>query len=245
MAILALLVLNHFGRPFEFFFTGYKIPFVISILGVFVALATRGLKALNSAPGRPLVALVCWMLACTAVSTWRGGSANYVLYFVGLEVVLFMLAASAPRSLADIRTVGYVVLGSYLLYMVIGEVSRSTARFDLKGTFGNADDVALLAGFTLPFLVLGALQFRNPAVKMLVLVVGGGVLVRAIGMTGTRAALPAMLGMLAVYFLRGNSIQRVALTAITLIAGLLMIILLPDAISRASPRSSNHSTVKP
>lgn len=230
MIVLCLLVLNHFGRPFEFFLTGYKVPFVICVLGILVVLVTRGLKMLNSSPGLPLVALVCWMLICTPLSTWRGGSTTYVLYYVGLEVVLFMLAALAPRSLADIRKIGYVIVGAYILYMLLGTVNRPDARFDLKGTFGNSDDVALLAGFTLPFVVLAALQFRSSALKIIVLVVGGGVLVRAIGMTGTRAALPALLGMLGVYFLRGSGVQRLALVAIAFIGGLLMIAILPDAL---------------
>jgi O-antigen ligase len=230
MGVLCILVLSSFGRPFEFFLTGYKIPFVICVLAGVVVLTTRGLTTLNSAPGLPLVALVGWMLAATPFSTWRGGSAMYVLYFVALQVILFMLAASAPRSLADIRKIAYFTVGGYFLYSLLASVDRGVARFDLKGTFGNADDVALFAGFVLPLLVLAALQLRNVFLKITLLGVGGGLLLRAVGMTGTRAAIPALLGMLLVYFLRGNGVQRLMLVALTVTGGLVMIAILPNAI---------------
>jgi len=249
MTILCILVLSYFGRPFEFFLTGYKIPFMICVLAGLAVLTTRGLMALNSAPGIPLAALLCWMMAATAFSTWRGGSANFVLYFAALQVVLFLLAASAPRSFADIRKVGYFLVGGYVLYSVLASVNRGDAeRFDLKGTLGNSDDVALYAGFAIPFVVLAALQLRNPVMKMLLLVGGGGILLRAVGMTGTRAAIPALIAMLAVYFLRGSSVQRLVVVASSVVGCLLMVIILPTAtLARFATitRSFGSETVMP
>jgi putative inorganic carbon (hco3(-)) transporter len=231
MVVVCLLVLNHFGRPFEFFLTGFKIPFVICLVGGLVALTTRAMKAFDSAPGIPLVCLILWMALATGLSNWRGGSANFLLYFVGLEIVLFLLAASAPRSFADIRKVAYFVLGAYILYSVIASVNgKDITRFDLKGTFGNADDVALLAGFVIPFLVLAALQMRNPAVKAIVMVAGCGFLLRTVGMTGTRAAIPALIGMLGVYFLRGTGTQRLMVVVMTAVGIVAMIAILPTTI---------------
>ncbi len=232
MFVLSLLVLNHFGRPFEFFLTGYKIPFGLACLGIAVAATTRGIKVMTSGPGLALICLIGWMMACTVFSTWRGGSTNYLLYFIGLEIVLFMLAGGAPRSLADVRKASYVLVGAYLIYSVLGEASRSIGRFDLKGTFGNADDVALLAGFVLPFVIMAALQINNTPAKIAILLVGGGFLVRTVGMTGTRAALPALAAMLAVYFVRGNGTQRLAVIVFALLGGLAMLIILPHDILR-------------
>src|SRR5579862_2241015 len=107
IGVLAALIITHFGRPFEFVLSGYKLPFVISLIGVLTVVMTRALKGLASAPGIPLTGLVLWMIICCPFSTWRGGSVQYVLYFAALQVTLFLLAASAPRSFRDIRRAGY------------------------------------------------------------------------------------------------------------------------------------------
>jgi O-antigen ligase len=239
MVILCLLILNHFGRPFEFFLIGFKIPFVICVLGGLVVLTTGGLKAFNSAIGIPLLVLIGWMLAATPFSSWRGGSARVVLNFVGLEIVLFLLSASAPRSLADLRKAGYVLVGSYALYAVVGSLTAHSVigsppgtdeRLGFKGTFGNSDDLALLIGFTLPFVVLFALRMRSFPLRMLTLVVGTGIMVRAVLLTGTRAALAALGAILVVYFLRASGVQRVGLAAFALVGAMLAVVILPSDI---------------
>jgi O-antigen ligase len=230
MAILTLLVINHFARPFEFVFAGYKIPLVICLIGVFAVVMTRALKGFLSAPGKPLIGLMIWMIVCTPFSTWRGGSAMYLLYFGGLQLVLFLLAGSAPRSFRDIKRVGYIVLASSSLYILIGRPSRADERFNLKGTFGNADDVALLAGFLLPFVILIVQRLRNPIAKAFVLLIGCGWLVSVIGLTGTRTGLLAIAALMMLYFFYGNLLQRLTVVALGVLGTLAMLVLLPSTI---------------
>jgi putative inorganic carbon (HCO3(-)) transporter len=230
MAILSVLICNHFARPFEFVLTGYRIPLVICVIGIFTVVMSGALKAFLSAAGKPLIALVIWMAVSTAFSTWRGGSAIYLLYFCGLQLVLFLLAAAAPRSFGDVRRVAFFVLGSSTLYIFIGSSSTSDQRFDLRGTFGNADDVALLAGFVLPFVVLFAQRLRNPVAKAFVLLIGCAWLVRVIGSTGTRAGLLAIIALLLVYLLYASALQRVALLAASVVGMLAMLVVLPSAV---------------
>ncbi len=230
MAILAVLVINHFGRPFELVLTGYKIPLVICLIGLFAVVFTRALKGFLSAPGKPLIGWVIWMAVSTAFSTWRGGSSVYLFYFCGLQLVLFLLAGSAPRSFRDIQRVLYVVLASASLYIFFGSSSRADQRFDLKGTFGNSDDVALLAGFLLPVVILIMQRVRNPVGKAFVLVIGCGWLVRVIGLTGTRTGLLAMGALLMLYFFYGNLLQRFTVVVLSVLGMLAMLVLLPSTI---------------
>lgn len=227
MVVLAALIFNHFGRPFEFILSGYKIPFTIGLIGILAVLVTGAMRGLWSSPGRPLFGLVVWMLISTPLSTWKGGSTQYVVYLVGLEVVLFLLAASAPRSFRAIRLVCYLTLGAASVYLLIATRAKPDSRFDLRGTFGNADDVALMAGFILPFLILLVQQIKNPVGQALCLIVGGGWLVRVVGMTGTRTGMIAMACLLAVYFLYGSLVQRISVVMFSFTGFIALLILLP------------------
>jgi O-antigen ligase len=60
--------------------------------------------------------------------------------------------------------------------------------------------------------------------------IGGiGYLILVIGRTATRAAIPALLVMLSVYFLRSKGAHRLAIVAFTLIGGTLAVFALPDS----------------
>jgi len=223
-----LLIFNHFGRPFETVLVGLKIPAIICGIGILIVLFGGALKLLKAPIGIALGVNVLWMTVITPISTWRGGSARYVLWYVAFWVVLVLIIAVAPRSIKDIARIGYVTAFSCLFHLLVNGGSVE-GRYALSGTFGNSDDVALLAGYAIPFMVLFAMQRRQLELRFGTLAVGVLYLLVLVGRTGTRAAIPALVGMLAVYFIHSQMSKRVAILAFAAVASVVMLFVLPSA----------------
>jgi len=230
LALTVLLIMNHFGRPFEKFLTGYKIPLVMCLLGILVAFFGRGLRVLKSPIGLTLCWMLGWMAICVPFSFWKMGSARYIMNYAALWAVFLALIATAPRTLRDLKRIATAILIACSFYILVGLRWGAGQRLELSGTFGNSDDVALLAGFTIPFVVFFASQIRSFVLKACVLAVSSGFLIWTIGYTGTRAAIPALGCMFLVYLIRGSAVQRAALAALSVGAVLIAVTILPDTI---------------
>lgn len=229
MLMAYLLILNHLGRPFEFFLTGWRIPLVLCSLGAIIAFTSGAVRELKTSIGLTLTGFVLWMLAATPASTWRGGSAQYTLYYVGLWPVFFLVLAAAAKSIPDIQRLGVVITLASLTYIVVGS-NITSGRLAGEGTFGNSDDIALMAGFAIPFVVLLASRLGNPLIRRLVFALGVGALLYAVGLTATRAALPSLGAMVLVYLWRNSALQRVGILAACVFVVLVMLIALPGAV---------------
>jgi O-antigen ligase len=74
------------------------------------------------------------------------------------------------------------------------------------GTYANSGDLALAAGFAIPFWIFILSQFTWPVLRIPVGLLAAGYLIRAALLTGTRSVIVGGAGMLAVYFfvLRGG-----------------------------------------
>jgi O-antigen ligase len=217
-----LLVVNYFGRPFEQVGVGLRIPAVICSAGILAILAAGYLRALRTRVGISLLLLVGWMLISTPFSAWRGGSTQFIQIYLQFWVALFLMVAGSSKSPRDLARVATVVAASCVFGILIGS-SSTEGRLELKGTtYGNSDDVALLAGYSIPFVVLAAGRLRNPALKYSVMLAGVGYLLVTTGRTGTRAAIPAMLLMAVVYFVRGGGVSK-ALIVIFAVAAMVAI----------------------
>jgi len=131
----------------------------------------------------------------------------YVLSFLQFFLPLMLLVAIASKSVNDTVKLCGVLAFSCLCHLVLNG-TEAGGRYALNGTFGNSDDVALLAGFTIPFLALVCTRLKTPLFRYGLLLGGITYLLLLIGRTGTRAAIPALLGMLAVYFFRTSGIQK-------------------------------------
>lgn len=224
----ALLIFNHFGRPFETVLVGFKIPAIICGISILVVLFGGALKSLKSPIAITLAANVLWMVLLIPFSTWKGGSARYVLWYVAFWVVLMLIVANASRSVNQVARIGYVTAFSCIFHLIVHGGSFS-GRYALSGTFGNSDDVALLAGYTIPFVVLFATQRRQPILRFGIIAVGVMYLLLLVGRTATRAAIPALIGMLAVYFIRTRMIHRMAIVAFSFVAVILILFVLPGS----------------
>jgi O-antigen ligase len=190
-------------------------------------LISGGLKRMTSSIGIVVGCYTFWMLSCTPFSTWKGGSANYVLWYVAFWVVLMLIIGHAPRTPRDIVRLAGVVVFSCLFFLIGGSHDQF-GRLAVVGTFGNSDDVALMAGFAIPFALLIGFQFKNTVVRYLFLVSTVGYLLLTTGRTGTRAAILAMAGLLAVYFFRSKASHKMAILAVSVVAVIGLLFTLPD-----------------
>lgn len=167
-------------------------------------------------------------------SHWKGGTFVYVLWYMQFFLPLMLLVAIAAKTPKDIVKICGVLAFSCLCHLVLNG-KEMYGRYGLSGTFGNPDDVALLAGFTIPFMVLICTRVRNPIVRYTLLSGGCCYLLLMIGRTGTRASIPALVAMLAVYFMRSKGVQRVAILALAILGiGVALIALPTSTIERLS-----------
>jgi O-antigen ligase len=222
----ALLIFSHFGRVFERVLSGYKLPAIICSIGILALLLSGALKRISTRVGLALAAFVGWMLIGTPFSSWKGGSANYLQWYVALWCVLMLLVAHAPRSVRDVARLGYVTAGSCLFFLFTG-IKDVFGRLAATGTYGNSDDVALLAGYCIPFIALLTLQLKNPVLRYVLLLGSVGYLLATVGRTATRSALFALVAMVGVYFVRGGAQQRILIVIGSIVAIVAMLFVLP------------------
>jgi hypothetical protein len=221
-----LLIFSHFGRPFELVLVGLHIPAIICSIGIVIAVLLGAWKRLGSPSGMALSILVCWMCISAPLSTWRTGSLTYVFWYIAFWVVLMLMVAHTPRSAKDIARLG-ILTGLSCLFSIILAIDEREGRLALSGTFSNSDDLALLAGYAIPFVILMALQFKNGALRVATMVIGPVYLLSVVLRTATRAAIPALLLMLVVYCWRAKLSQKVMIGLAALAAGGAMLIILP------------------
>jgi len=225
--IAAILLFVHFARLFDVILVGYKIPAIVCILSIIVAIFAGGLKLLRSRVGIAFLLLIGWMSFSAVFSTWRGGSAAYVLWYAQFFLPLMLLVAIASKTPRDIVKLSGVLAFSLVFHLLLNG-REDNGRYGLSGTtFGNPDDVALLAGFAIPFVALICTRLRNSVVGYTLLASGCSYLLWLIGRTATRAAIPALIAMLGVYFFRSKGVQKLAIVAFSGLAVFLVILLLP------------------
>jgi O-antigen ligase len=227
--IAFLLVFNFFGRPFEFFLMGLRIPAIICAVAIVLAITYRAFRYLNSLVGATLIAFIGVMAVSTLFSTWKGGSVGYLRNYFQFSVVLMLILAAAPRNLADIRRICYATAIASGFHIIVGGRLDGNGRLNLAGTFGNSDDVALLAGFAIPFVILMG-QNMKPVTRILVAFPALVFLVRGVAMTATRAAIPAFLAMILLYMIRGTMAQKVAIMLGVAVTAVLLALALPASV---------------
>lgn len=222
-----LLLITHFARPFEIVLVGYHIPAVICTTAIAVAVFCGALSRLRSPIGIALTAFIGWMIIACPASTWRSGSIQYVFWYIVFWVVLMVMIAQTPRSAKDLARLG-ALTGICCLFSIFVGSDDTSGRLAASGTFGNADDVALMAGFAIPFTVLWAQRFKNPLVRYLLMAVAGGYLLLSVFRTATRAAIPAVLLMFCVYFFRNNILRKFLLILTVVVVGPTVFLMLPQ-----------------
>ena len=226
LCFCALLIFTHFGRPFDTFLSGYRIPAVICSIAILVALLTGAAKLLLTPVGIAFLCLIGWMAVAIPFSFWKGGSVKYVLWYIQFFLILMLVVAEASRTSKDIaKLAGILALSCFFHLMVHGHAVYG--RYASNGTFGNSNDMALLAGLAIPFWVLATTLVGNAAVRFVLLAGGCGYALVVIGRTASRSAIPALVGMLIVYLIRSGGLQKVAIMGFAVLGLLVGLVALP------------------
>ena len=228
MVFAVLLLVNHLGRPFEHILIGMRIPAVLCVLGAIVTVASC-LSAFKTTPGKMLALWLIWMVLILPLSYWRGGSLSYVAYFVAFWVVLYMIIACAPKSFGQLKLLYLVIAIAAPANILIAGRFDNQIRFDMEGTFGNADDAAILAGFAIPFWLF--LTSRWPMFLRVLFALSGTIfLLRVIIMTATRSMLISLFCMFLIWFWRTSVLYKISGIMITAVASIALITTAPQSV---------------
>ncbi len=227
MVFAVLLISNYFGRPFELVFKGLHIPGILCAFAALASLVCGAWTAMKTRPGRSYGLLLAWTALAIPFSSWRGGSVSYLWSDVFYSLILLLTVGSAPRSYADIKKIFYAVLAASLFHIVVAGRTGEGGRFDLVGTFGNADDVALLAGFILPFWALFSTERKNSVLRAIFLTGGGLYLLYKVSLTGTRTVILGFGAVLAIYLVRSSAPRRLAALIGSLVVLTILLVALP------------------
>jgi O-antigen ligase len=227
---LALLVV-HLGRLFDYVLTAYHIPAVICGAAIVAAIVGGGLPILRTRTGWAFILLVAWMMMAVPFSYWRGGSVSYVWNLVALPFVAMLIFAAAPQNARDVKRLFYVTAVCAVLNLAAGTRLNPTAddRLGFEGTFGNSDDVAILAGFAIPFWVFLTGRIRPVVPRVLLQGAGAAWLLRIVGLTATRTAVIALGAMFLAYLMSLSTLRRVLIGGAVAAAVALLALSLPDA----------------
>lgn len=211
MAFGAALLILHLGRPFETFLSGLHLPGIICWAAIPACVLFGAFRGLKTRVGIALALSIGWLFACVPTSTWRGGSLSYVLEQGAFRGVMLLILAAAPRSFNDLKKLVWVLALACTLKLFLGFKLVAGDRLASQGTWGNPDDVALMAGLALPLLVYVCLRFSKRLIGIPLALSGGGFLLYAMALSGTRAGLVAFAAMIAICLLRSPTRIRVAI----------------------------------
>lgn len=229
MVMATIVVFMLIGRPFDQFLYGYHIPAIIGSIAIVVMFFTKWVATLRTRAGVPFVLFLVVMCFAALFSLWRGGSAVYVQQYVELNLVLFCLLGAAPQTVGQVRWLALVALFSCIFNVAAGAAFDATGRLYLTDdTFGNSDDVALLGGFCIPFVLLLAGRLGK-VFGSLVGVAGVVACLALVELSAARFALISLAVMAILYFLRGSAGRRVAVLVAVCVLVLGSVFLLPKS----------------
>ncbi len=238
--LLALAVMiTYLARPFDYFLVGLRIPLAISVAAVLAGVMAGGLKILGSRVGAPLLALVLWMAAITPFSYWKGGSVGFLTRFALVAFSVLLCVGAAPRSFGDIRKMLVVAAVAPTLSLLLASRGQTSVQDEAtldrlslaSGAYANSGDMAMVAGFTLPFWFFVCAQFKWPVWRIPLALIGAILMARMALLSGTRSVLLGGAGMFLVYFFAVRASRRIWLPIAAVVTALIALLFLPGEIS--------------
>jgi O-antigen ligase len=185
---------------------GITVPYLgvtIYAVALLVSLVTGRWPAMaTSRAGVFMMLFTLWMLICTPMSQWRGGTVYMLEHDWSLSVMAF-LSCGAIVTLRQCRQIA-TVLAAGVLFVSGSSVFLSTLKEGRmamqEGTLGNANDLSMLMLISVPFVMVPLFRRDSSSTaKVFASVVGAFALwvtIRA----GSRSGLLALVAMLLVLF---------------------------------------------
>ncbi len=240
MGFALVMIAVHFGRPFDYVLTRRHIPAAICLISLLAGAFGGGLRVLRTRIGMAVISLLGWMVLVTPFSSWKGGSAQFVVRYSFIMLSFLLPVAAAPRNLRDLKKLFYVAaLVPMAMLLLVGnpeaatsagwQVEGTSGRMELEGgTFANSADLAMVSGFTIPFWLFLCSQLWIPLVRVPLAMGGVLFLMRAIFLSGTRAGLVAGIGLFLVYFALVKTPKRLFMLVCAGIALVVIPLVLPQ-----------------
>jgi O-antigen ligase len=201
-----------------------------ALLGV---LATGGIRrTLSRRPAIYWLGFVAWMCFATLFSSWRGGSAAAVEFYLKSEFIMLFVVAGLAMTWREVKLIAYTIAAAALVDVIMARtfMRQEFDRIDLNSTntISNANDLAahliLLSSFVL-FVILGR---KTPVFLRLIGVPVLGYSFYLIISAGSRGAIIALVLAAAAGFLWGSPKVRTVILVAVPIAALGTVALLPD-----------------
>src|SRR5262249_48633980 len=135
-----------------------------------------------------------WMVVCTALSIWRGGSFDALVHQWAVSLVVFVTCGAIitlrqHRLVAAAMGASAVCIGLAGYWLGITREERVTLE---SGTLGNANELSLLVLVGLPFLLVPAFSKTTRMRKAFALAAGPLVLA-ILFRAGSRSSFLALL----------------------------------------------------
>jgi len=166
-------------------------------------------------------------------SYWRGNSFQIVLTYTRTEFIILPVVVGLVLTWKDFWRMSLTIAWAGVATILVGSAMAeqlSDGRSELGfGTMANSNDFAALVVFVLPFVALLVFTKRNFLIRMLALAVSLLGIYRILS-TGSRGALLALIVTLGFVFLRASIRQKIGLMLAGLVAGSLLVAVLPDTV---------------
>ena len=202
------------SRIQDIFLNGLHVPLVVMLCGFgMLVVSARLFNFLLSPYGRSMALFTTLCLLAIGVSIWPGGAYDHLMSGWIPVLPAFVMICAFVRTYEQLRRVMAVVASGFAFVMYVATFRRSSVGVDRSGisdfTFGDANELALIALFYLPIAVWVILNKRTKT--WIKLYLGGSILlaVPVFFRTGSRAGLVAMVvaGMYILY--RQSNVVRV------------------------------------
>jgi len=215
----------------------------IPYLGVTIQVVTLALAVISGGARRVLASRVsicvglftAWMIVCTLLSTWRGGSADTLIRQWVPSLIIFVSCGSVVtllqcRKVSTVLAAGtaFIAGASYFL----GTLKQDRLAFDV-GTLGNSNELALLLVLGAPFFLVPIFSQSSSGVRKIVALALCVLVLVTVVRSASRSSLLALISILVVLFWTRPFAGKIKLALVTIgIVGVFIAATPREALSR-------------
>ncbi len=194
-------------------------------------------RVITSRIGFYLLFFTVWMMVCTLLSTWRGGSAD-TLAHEWLPSLIIFASCGTVVTLAQCKKVSTVLAASVAFIasasFSLGTVKADRFSFD-AGTLAGANELAMLLLLGAPFFLVPMLSKGSSRFRKVVAIVLGIVALIPVVRSASRGGLLAVILMVMVLFWTLPFASKMKLGILSVVLAVIFFALTPpEVLSRYS-----------